>query len=103
MGLGVNDIHFQPEAFDLISRIEKGTGTIFERSVQTARQRCSQTVLPQDVRAALESIFTEIAAAFTAAGSGAIAEVEFSDQDFGKLTKLPFHVPDLNNPDDDTL
>lgn len=103
MALCPNDICIQPQAFDLVNRIDISAARLLERSVEIARQRQSQSVVPQDVRAPFEALFVEIAAAFQAVGSGAFPEVEFSPADFAKLTKLPFRIPDVVNAEDDDL
>jgi hypothetical protein len=103
MALCPNDICIQPQAFALANQIEFGAVRLLERSVQIAQQRQSPNVVPQDVRAAFEAMLVEIAAALQSAGNGTFTEVELTEDDFKRLTKLPFTVPDIANEDDDDL
>ena len=103
MALCTDDICIQPQALDLLKQIDVGAACLLTRSVEMARQRQSPSVVPQDVREALEAMLAEIAAAFVAADNGTFLDIEFSEDDFRRIAALPFRHPDLPNDADDDL
>lgn len=98
-----NEIRFEPEALELASRIEQEASRLLTRSVEHARLRSGDVVLSQDVKAAMQDLLSDLQGAFARLCAGELTELELTDEDFRKLTALPFRRPDTVDSGDDDL
>jgi hypothetical protein len=98
-----DSIAFEARALKLLGEFDRVSSQVMERSVIHARLRSATIVLPEDVQAAFQEAIAALDAAFVAAFSRNLNEIELTDADFVHLNRLPFNREDKVNDADDDL